>query len=201
MASSRHPKEALVLHALEPDSPLAPEVRTHLAGCPSCAAAAADLRRAAALLLLHAQAPAEAPAWVLAALRTAMTGPKRLERFVAQVAAFLDIDEAAAQALLTRADTSEDWLTADGISVLSVPTGPRAADALATLCRIQPGSGLDEHLHEAPEDTLVLEGGFRDTAGHELWPGDALTMPAGSRHALTALPGVPCLCLVLARVP
>jgi len=85
--------------------------------------------------------------------------------------------------------------------VLPAPTGPRAADALATLCRIQPGSGLEDHLHEAPEDTLVLEGGFRDSAGHELWPGEALTMPAGSHHALTALPGVPCLCLVLARLP
>ena len=200
MASPRHPKEALVLHALEPDSPLAPEVRIHLEACSSCAAAAADLLRAASLLL-SAEAPAEAPDRVLAALRSAMTGPKRLERFVAQVAAFLDIDEAAARALLARADTAEDWLTAEGISVRSVPTGPRASDALATLCRIQPGSGLDEHLHEAPEDTLVLEGGFRDTAGHELWPGDALTMPAGSRHALTALPGVPCLCLVLARLP
>ncbi len=200
MASSRHPKEALVLHALEPDSPLAPEVRTHLEGCPSCAAAAAELRQAASLLS-SAAPPVAPPDRVLASLRAAMTGPKRLERFVAKVAVFLDIDEAAARALLARADTAEDWLTAEGISVLSVPTGPRASDALATLCRIQPGSGLDEHLHEAPEDTLVLEGGFRDTAGHELWPGDALTMPAGSRHALTALPGVPCLCLVLARLP
>jgi putative transcriptional regulator len=200
MASSRHPQQALVLHALAPDSPLAPEVRTHLEGCPSCAAAAADLAHAASLLL-SAEPPAPPSEKVLAALRSAMTGPARFERFLSQVAAFLDVDEAAARALLARADTSEDWLTADGISVLGAPTGPRAADALATLCRIQPGSGLDDHLHEAPEDTLVLEGGFRDTAGHELWPGDALTMPAGSRHALTALPGVPCLCLVLARVP
>ena len=200
MASSRHPKEALVLHALEPDSPLAPEVRTHLEGCSSCAAAAEELQKAAALLV-SAEAPVAPSDRVLAALREAMTGPKRLERFVSQVAAFLDIEEAAARALLQRADTAEDWLTADGISVLPAPTGPRAQDALATLCRIQPGSGLDDHLHEAPEDTLVLEGGFRDTAGHELWPGDALTMPAGSHHALTALPGLPCLCLVLARVP
>ena len=138
---------------------------------------------------------------MLAALRAAMTGPRRLDRFVGQVAAFLDIDAAAALALLARADTSEDWLSAGGISVLPAPTGPRAADALATLCRIQPGASLDDHAHEAPEDTLVLEGGFRDTAGHELWPGDALRMPAGSHHALTALPGLPCLCLVLARVP
>jgi anti-sigma factor ChrR (cupin superfamily) len=200
MASSRHPKEALVLHALEPGSPLAPEVRAHLEGCPSCASTVEELL-AAASLLLSAEAKAEAPAGVLAKLREAMTGPRRLERFVSKVAAFLDVDEAAARALLARADTAEDWLTAEGISVLSAPTGPREAAALATLCRIRPGAGLDEHLHEAPEDTLVLEGGFRDTAGHELWPGDALTMPAGSRHALTALPGVPCLCLVLARLP
>jgi hypothetical protein len=28
-----------------------------------------------------------------------------------------------------------------------------------------------------------------------------LVMPAGSSHALTALPGVACLCVVLARIP
>jgi putative transcriptional regulator len=138
---------------------------------------------------------------VLAAVREAMTGPRRLERFVGRVATFLDIDEGAARALLAGVDTAEDWLTAEGISVRPAPTGPRAKEALATLCRIQPGAGLDDHEHEAPEDSLVLEGGFRDSEGHELWPGDALTMPAGSHHALTALPGVPCLCLVLARVP
>ncbi len=200
MAPPHHPKEALVLHALTPESPLPEEVRAHLQTCRSCAAAAKDFSSAAALLL-SVETPGAAPETVLAALRAAMTGPRRLDRFVGQVAAFLDIDAAAALALLARADTSEDWLSAGGISVLPAPTGPRAADALATLCRIQPGASLDDHAHEAPEDTLVLEGGFRDTAGHELWPGDALRMPAGSHHALTALPGLPCLCLVLARVP
>jgi putative transcriptional regulator len=200
MVSPHHPKQALVLHALAPETPLPPEVSAHLETCASCAAVAKELLSAAALLL-SAQAPQAVPDRVLAALRAEMTGPRRLERFVGQVARFLDIDEAAARTLLQSADSSEDWLTAEGISVLSAPTGPRAADALATLCRIQPGSGLDDHLHEAPEDTLVLEGGFSDTSGHELWPGDALTMPAGSHHALTALPGVPCLCLVLARIP
>jgi anti-sigma factor ChrR (cupin superfamily) len=200
MATPRHPKEALVLHALTPQLPLSEEVLAHLESCGSCAAVAKDFARAATLLL-RSEAPTEAPEQVLAALRAAMTGPRRLERFVIQVAAFLDIDAARARALLADADTSQDWLSADGISVLPAPTGPRSADALATLCRIQPGSGLDDHLHEAPEDTLVLEGGFRDSAGHELWPGDSLTMPAGSHHALTALPGLPCLCLVLARLP
>jgi len=198
--ASPHPKEALVLHALAPQTPLGPEVSAHLATCPSCEAALKDFLGAAALLM-RAEPPTQAPDKVLAALREAMHGPRRLERFLSQVAAFLDVDEVAARALLASADTSEDWLFAEGVSVLPAPTGPRAADALATLCRIQPGSGLDEHLHEAPEDTLVLEGGFRDSEGHELWPGDTLTMPAGSHHALKALPGVPCLCLVLARVP
>jgi putative transcriptional regulator len=200
MASPHHPKEALVLHALAPQTPLPEGVRAHLETCPSCASMLKELLAAAALLA-SAEAPVPAPDSVLQLLRQAMRGPHRLERFLGMVAGFLDVDEASARALLARADTSEDWLTAGGVSVLSAPTGPAAADALATLCRIQPGAGLEEHEHEAPEDTLVLEGGFRDSQGHELWPGDALTMPKGSRHALTALPGVPCLCLVLARLP
>jgi putative transcriptional regulator len=200
MAPPPHPKEALVLHALDATSPLPEEVRTHLVSCETCAAWAKELDGAAAQLVRTA-APSPAPDKVLAAVREAMTGPRRLERFVGRVATFLDIDEGAARALLAGVDTAEDWLTAEGISVRPAPTGPRAKEALATLCRIQPGAGLDDHEHEAPEDSLVLEGGFRDSEGHELWPGDALTMPAGSHHALTALPGVPCLCLVLARVP
>jgi putative transcriptional regulator len=199
MVSPHHPQEALVLHALAPESPLLPEVSAHLETCASCAAAAKELLGAAALLL-SGEAPQTAPDRVLAALRAEMTGPRRLERFVGQVAGFLDIDEVVARTFLEGADASQDWLSAEGVSVLSAPAGPRTADALATLCRIQPGSGLEEHLHEAPEDTLVLQGGFSDNVGHELWPGDGLTMPAGSRHALTALPGVPCMCLVLARI-
>jgi anti-sigma factor ChrR (cupin superfamily) len=200
MAPPNHPKEALVLHALNPEAPLPEAVRKHLLTCESCAGAARELYGAADLLL-RTEAARAAPDSVLAAVREAMTGQRRLERFVGVVAGFLDIDDAMARTLLFSVDTADDWLTADGISVRPVPTGPRAADALATLCRIQPGSGLEDHLHEAPEDTLVLEGGFKDSAGHELWPGEALSMPAGSHHALTALPGVPCLCLVLARVP
>ncbi len=194
-----HPKEALVQHALSPQLPLAPEVRAHLESCPSCDRAARELLGAASQLL-RGESPAEAPDNVLAALRREMTGPRRLERFVGQVAAFLDIDADAARALLASVDTQEDWLNTPGISVRAVPTGPRAAQALATLCRIEPGSGLEDHGHDAPEDTLVLEGGFRDSSGREFWPGESLTMPAGSHHALTALPGVPCLCLVLARL-
>ncbi len=199
MSPPNHPKEALVLHALTPQAPLAAEVRAHLDSCASCAQAAEELLGAASALLTG-ETPLEAPEGVLASLREEMTGPRRLERLAGQVASFLDIDVEAARALLARVDVAEDWLITPGIAVLAVPTGPRAAEALATLCRIEPGAGLDDHAHEAPEDTLVLQGGFRDTEGHELWPGDTLTMPAGSHHALTALPGVACLCLVVAHL-
>lgn len=174
-------------------------MRAHLDSCESCAQAAAELLGTASQLLTG-EVPVAAPEHVLSALREEMTGPRRLERFAGQVATFLDIDLGAARALLARVDVADDWLVTPGVSVLAVPTGPRAADALVTLCRIEPGAGLDDHAHEAPEETLVLQGGFRDTQGHELWPGDTLTMPAGSHHALTALPGVACLCLVVAHL-
>jgi len=199
MSPPHHPKEALVFHALTPEAPLDPEVRAHLDGCPSCARAAEQLR-GAATWLLQGEPPVAAPERVLAALRAEMTGPHRLQRFAEQVAALLDIGAEAARALLARVDTAQDWLTAPGVSVLAVPSGPRVADAVATLCRFEPGAGVDDHPHEAREDTLVLEGGFRDSLGHEVWPGESLTMPAGSHHALTALPGVPCLCLVVAHL-
>ncbi len=194
-----HPKEALVQHALAPQLPLPPEVRAHLEGCPSCARTAKELVGVASQLL-QGERPVTAPDGVLAALRAEMTGPGRLLRFTAPVAAFLDIDVDAARSLLASVDAPEDWLSTPGVSVRAVPTGPRGAPALATLCRIAPGCGLDDHGHDAPEETLVLEGGFADSSGREFWPGESLTMPAGSHHAVWALPGVPCLCLVLARL-
>ncbi len=199
MAASPHPKDALVLHALRPDAPLPAEVRAHLETCSSCAAASARLL-AASMELLSEEAPAPAPDRVLAAVRAEMTGPRRLERFVLKAAALLDIEESAARTLLSGVDNPEGWLATEGVSVRAVPTGPRLAQALATLCRIQPGAGLGMHGHAAPEETLVLEGGFGDSLGHEVWPGESLTMPAGSQHALTALPGLPCLCLVVAQL-
>lgn len=199
MSPKAHPRDTLVRHALDPASALPPEVRAHLDGCPDCAGEL-EAMRAATGRLLQIHPVAVAPDRVLRAVREAMTGPRRLDRFLSTVANLLDIDEAAARTLLGQADGEDGWLTAGGVAVRPAPTGPRASDALATLCRIQAGAGLDDHLHDGPEDMLVLEGGFRDTDGHELWPGEQLTMPPGSHHALVALPGVPCLCVVLARI-
>ena len=200
MPSSPHPKDALVLQALSPDTPLPPKVQAHLASCPSCTAAQASLR-AAADELLQGEAPVSPPEGVLAALRAEMTGPRRLERFANQVASLLDIEPAAARAFLGAVDSAEDWLTTSGISVRPVPSGPRLAQAVATLCRFEPGAGVEDHGHDAAEETLVLEGGFRDSLGREVWPGESLAMTPGTHHALTALPGVPCLCLIVAHLP
>jgi hypothetical protein len=156
------------------------------------------VRRAVAAMARAAQ-PAEERAAILQTLRESLTGPRRLDRFVAAVARFFDIAEGDARALLQRIDTAEEWMEGPdvGITVMPVMAGERVNTALASLVRLPPGVTLGSHVHIGREQLLVLEGGFADSAGHVVWPGETLEMPAGSEHAMWGLPGPPCVCAAL----
>ena len=75
--------------------------------------------------------------------------------------------------------------------------GPRAQNALASLVRLPPGVTLSEHEHVGREQLLVLEGGFADSAGHVVWPGETLEMAVGTSHSMWGLPGPACVCAAL----
>jgi anti-sigma factor ChrR (cupin superfamily) len=126
-------------------------------------------------------------------------GQLRLEHFLPVLARFFDVEERAARALLERIDTPAEWMDGPdtGVALLPVQAGARVQTALASCVRLLPGYLLAEHQHLGPERLLVLEGGLGDSLGHEVWPGETLEMPAGSRHAMWGLPGSACLCAAL----
>ncbi len=133
-------------------------------------------------------------------LRTvAGTGPHRLDRFCDALARFFDLGDAEARALLARVDVAEEWMEGPdaGITVLPVAAGPRAATALASLVRLPAGVTLSEHPHVGREQLFVLEGGFADSVGHVVWPGETLEMAAGTVHSMWGLPGPVCVCAAL----
>ena len=124
---------------------------------------------------------------------------QRLERFCDALARFFDFGEADARRLLARIDSAEEWMEGPdvGITVLPVEAGPRASTALASLVRLPAGVTLSEHPHVGQEQLFVLDGGFADSQGHVVWPGETLEMAAGTAHSMWGLPGPPCVCAAL----
>jgi hypothetical protein len=141
----------------------------------------------------------ETPQQMLRKVRGLLFGSRRLDRYINSLARFFDLSEAQARELLARIDVPEEWMEGPdtGISVLPVASGPAAQTALASLVRLPPGVTLSEHEHVGREQLFVLEGGFADSLGHVLWPGETLEMAAGTRHAMWGLPGPACVCAAL----
>ena len=139
------------------------------------------------------------PAAMLRTVRGLLASPRRLDGYAGSLARFYDFSEAEARGLLTRIDVAEEWMEGPdvGISVLPVAAGPRVQTALASLVRLPPGVTLSEHEHVGREELLVLEGGFADSLGHVVWPGETLEMAVGTSHSMWGLPGPACVCAAL----
>ncbi|MBL8952070.1 MAG: cupin domain-containing protein [Myxococcaceae bacterium] len=131
-----------------------------------------------------------------------LEGPERFFHLAEPLAGLLGLREAEAAALLHRLADPDAWEDGPSPEVRLMPAlcGPSRAGALAVFLELQPSAAL-QHAHLGDEDTLVLQGGFREADGAELWRGDTCSKPEGSRHALTALDGVPCIMAVVTSAP
>ncbi|WP_426755376.1 cupin domain-containing protein [Myxococcus sp. Y35] len=175
------------------EGPARDAVEQHLAACGRCRAAADRLVSTHAALASLVVPPPEP----LARLMDQMEGPGRLVRFAEAVAAFFDLSREQALALLARVCDPEAWMPGpvEGSELMPVEPGPARAGMMAAILRLHPGVRYPRHAHQGREWSLVLEGGFREDDGHEVWPGESLDKPDGSVHGFTALPeGPPCLC-------
>jgi putative transcriptional regulator len=141
----------------------------------------------------------QSPAAVLRTVRGLLASPRRLDGYANTLSRFFDFGETEARALLARIDVAEEWMEGPdvGISVLPVAAGPRVQTALASLVRLPTGVTLSEHEHVGREELLVLEGGFADSLGHVVWPGETLEMAVGTSHSMWGLPGPACVCAAL----
>ncbi|WP_224368973.1 cupin domain-containing protein [Hyalangium versicolor] len=176
------------------DLPTRQEAERHLATCERCRAEA-DRLSPAVEGLVGLIAPEVPPPGVLARVVGEMEGPGRFARFAEKVAALLDVTRERALALLESLSDPEQWLPgpADGIQLLPVETGPAKEGMLAAFVRLPPGVRFPRHTHHGHEWNLVLEGGFREGTGREVWPGELLEMDEGSAHDFVALEGPACI--------
>ncbi len=169
----------------------------HVRRCAACAGAAPKLGEAIDALeggtvgRIAEAAPSGAVERLLARARSG-----RLDYFTAQVAALFDLSTEAAAALLLRAERDEGWEAgpAEGVLLIPVNPGPKVAEALTALVKLAPGATFPLHPHFGPERVLVLEGGYRDTGGVEVWRGEVQDMAPDSEHGFVAFGGIGCVC-------
>jgi putative transcriptional regulator len=135
-----------------------------------------------------------------------MAGFDRLMRAVAEpplaYAPFFDrlldlwgVDEAEMLHVLERSRDPQGWRRGPlpGSRVIGVRSGAKTAGASVCLARFAPGFRFPKHRHPGPEDVLVLSGGYTDSSGRLVGPGDFQHMAEGSEHALHVHQGEACI--------
>lgn len=170
----------------------------HLATCERCRAEADRLAPAVEGMTALVE-PVAPPAGVLARVVGEMEGAGRFARFAREVAAFFDLTRERALALLESLSQPDAWLPGptDDIQMVPVETGPAKAGMLAAFVRLPPGVRFPRHSHHGHEWNLVLQGGFREDSGHEVWPGEVLEKADGTAHDFVALEGPACIAAAL----
>jgi putative transcriptional regulator len=166
----------------------------HLASCERCRSEVARLVPAVEGLTALV-APVEPPPTVLSRVMAEMEGPGRFARFADKVAAFFDLTREKTLALLESLSNPSAWAPgpAENTEILYVEAGPRKAGMLTAIVRVPPGVRFARHTHHGREWNLVLEGGFREDSGHEVWPGEILEKEEGTTHDFVALEGPACI--------
>lgn len=169
----------------------------HVRGCAACQGAAPKLGVAIDALegATVGRVPAAPPqGGVDRLLERARKG--RLSFFVAQVAELFDLSTEAAAELLARAERNEGWEEgpAPGVLIMTVNAGPKLPEAMTALVKLSSGAKFPLHPHFGPEKVMVLEGGYRDSTGVEVWRGEVQDMAQGTEHDFVAFDGIGCVC-------
>lgn len=159
----------------------------------------AGTKNAVAAIGLAGSSPATPPSGVRERLLASRQRQGKYGIFADRIARLFDMPLADAEALMTKIEKPEAWtpFLVEGLELIPVEAGPKCTGAIATLVRIQPGATFPEHAHVGDETMLVLDGGFNEPGGEEVWRGDEIARPNGSEHKLVGLPGVPCIAAVL----
>jgi anti-sigma factor ChrR (cupin superfamily) len=189
------PHDALVTLWTSGDDTERRDALEHVRSCAACLEAAPRLGLVIDALEGGTVGRSDVPAYpdgVAKLLQRARGG--RLSYFVAQVAQLFDVSTGEAAGVLERAERGE-WEAelAPGVKMIGVPGGERVHGAMTALVRVEPNAVFPLHPHEGPEQVLVLEGGYRDSAGLEVWRGEVQLMAAGTEHFFTAF-DVGCIC-------
>jgi putative transcriptional regulator len=184
------------------DAPSMARARAHVDGCEACQKGEQMFGRLWGALSGHLSAapPSEARSKLLDRVRK----DDRLAHFAPELAQLFDLTEAQAKQLIRDARDPSKWIEgpAPGVELLPVNTGTRATgmDRISVLVKLEPGATLPQHTHAGTERVLVIQGGYRDSGGREVWRGEVHRMEVGSTHSFTAVGNEPCICASLAGV-
>jgi putative transcriptional regulator len=170
------------------------ELEAHAVDCARCAgelAAATETFSALASALEPEPPSPELRARILDALE-----PSPRHFWLDKVAQLFDLTRERARALLDRLDDPAAWQggpVEQSWMFFVDEVGPRLEGAFCTLVKLDPGVQWPAHRHLGQELMLVLEGGYRESDGHEVHPGDVRVMAEGTAHGFTAFPHEGCL--------
>jgi quercetin dioxygenase-like cupin family protein len=131
--------------------------------------------------------PMEPSAGLRARLLASMSAPTRYEGFAARTARLFDMGIDAVRELFTKIAgvAQEPWYEAGGgTRLMDFTAGPALADAHCGLVHIPPGGTFAYHRHNGEETGVLLQGTLEDSHGSIWYPGDVLSAPAGTEHAL-----------------
>ena len=177
-----------------------PGLAAHLHGCAACREERDALAALAAELPGAVLAPATPPASLRERLFADTRHGRALPSFAGAVARLFDLPQDDARALLVELEQPSAWRPGVVAGNWMRPVKPGrglGTDAIGMMLRTTPGTILPDHVHDGPERTFVLQGGYRDSAGGEVWAGEYSNMTAGTQHELHVLPPVECVAAVL----
>lgn len=176
--------------------PIALLVATHLALCPACRRASAELE-AVGGALLETLPPEPVAEDSLARLLARLDRPEPADDVLPPQPG----DPLLPQPLRGYVGGSLDqlaWRRLGPVAETRLPTG--SGPLTTRILKIRPGASMPTHTHAGLELTLVLQGGFGDRTGHYL-RGDVAEADSDLEHCPIADDDEPCLCLVVTDAP
>ena len=180
--------------------PTALLVATHLALCPACRRATAELEAVGGALLETAP-PEPVAEDSLARLWARLERPEPAAEPAAAVVAPQPGEPLLPQPLRGYVGGSLDqlaWRRLGPVAEARLLTG--LAPLTTRILKIKPGAAMPTHTHAGLELTLVLQGGFGDQTGHYL-RGDVAEADSDVDHRPIADDDEPCLCLAVTDGP
>ena len=142
-------------------------------------------------------APFSSASWArLAASTSSFSG--RYLPFFDEMTTLFGCDEAHLRRELARAENPDAWSRTpfSGVRFFQVERGLARSRGDCLLVRLEAKARLPIHSHPGREESLVLEGGYRDEEGSLFHAGDFHVSDAGSKHELEVLADGPCVTAV-----
>jgi len=128
--------------------------------------------------------PIEPSAEVRVRLLRSVSGAERFAPFVDRFAELFALTAEAARALFVRAEDPAEWSSPmPGLQCLRFESGLEGAECW--LARFAAGLRYPRHRHLGRELAMVLEGGYTDSDGSLVIPGDVRLGEKGSSHGLS----------------